>query len=440
MGPQRPVKRVRSDEIFFDQNGEHTGSYLRLKLVSGKPVKAKGWPWVQVGVRGVIGDTERLEKASFLGDGSLLMKTKNKNQTEKFLKVQQFAGETCEVIRDQQLNTTKRTIHAYDLIDLTEDEIVRWLEEFGVVGARRFTTKKNGKVENTPTILLTFNKPTCPTKLQLDYVTYHVHQYIPNPLMCYQCGRFGHPEVRCQNAKTCLQCGKGTHDGECVRWCINCKKTGHSCLSRECEVWVKEKEICRIKTDQELSYFQARKQYETTHETPVLRAYAAVVRTPSAAPSAIPSTTNKHEEDLKEKVSKLEKKVGEMVSLLQQLLNKQNIHDVLRTEGEGDTDKGDTGLDMDTEKGQNKPKEGGNEHDGAMEEMTQETSEGQAVEWKTVGRGKQQQTDKRKGQSLVNDHDEITPSPAIMRPSRSLERGGSRQHVRKKSWREEPKM
>ena len=32
----------------------------------------------------------------------------------------------------------------------------------------------DGNPENTPTLLLTFNKQTCPHKIELDYVTYHV--------------------------------------------------------------------------------------------------------------------------------------------------------------------------------------------------------------------------------------------------------------------------
>ena len=77
MGPPRPGKRVRSDELFFDDVDKSiSGSHLKIKLKSGKPIKSKGWPWVQLGVRGILGATDRLEKASFLSDGGLLVKTK----------------------------------------------------------------------------------------------------------------------------------------------------------------------------------------------------------------------------------------------------------------------------------------------------------------------------------------------------------------------------
>ena len=440
MGPPRPGKRVRSDELFFDSDVSSTGSYLKIKLTSGKPLKSKGWPWVQLGVRGILGATDRLEKANFLSDGSLLIKTKCESQTDKFLHTKSFAAEECEVVRDQRLNQSRGTIQAYDLLDLSEDEVVGWLGEFGVVGAKRFTRKINGKVENTATILLTFDRPSCPTKLQLDYVTYHVHQYVPNPMLCYRCGRFGHPEVRCQHDPICLQCGKAKHEGECTRWCVNCKKAGHSCLARDCEVWQKEKEICRIKVEHEVSYSQARQHYDRTHDPPVLKAYAAVARTPSAA--------SKHDDELKDKVGRLEAKLGEMMSLLEQLLKKQTGSDVVRDVGEHVevgpmTQQADPGTGSVAERFEDSDIQSDDVR-SAIDAMSHESEDGQTVA-SVRGRGEpdkgewQVQRGRRMGKSQgqaqgVGDKDAISPSPLITRSSRTADK--AKQRVPRKSWKE----
>lgn len=107
--------------------------------------------------------------------------------------------------------------------------------------------------------------------------------------------------------------------------CVNCQKTGHSCLSHECEVWIREKDICRIKVEQELSYAQARKQYEASHEPPKLKAYATVTRSPSAA--------SKREEELKSEVGTLktqvgtlEKKLCEVLTLLEKVVKQTEVH------------------------------------------------------------------------------------------------------------------
>ena len=75
---------------------------------------------------------------------------------------------------DDRLNKSRGTIHAFDLIDLTEDEVVRWLKDFRAIAAMRFTSREDGHPENLPTLLLTFDKPTRPNKIELDYVTYHI--------------------------------------------------------------------------------------------------------------------------------------------------------------------------------------------------------------------------------------------------------------------------
>ena len=210
MGPSRANKRVRGDDTAesFWSDEEDSGAYVTVKLCSGRPLKEKGWPWVQQCIRGILGGRDKVDKANFLNDGRLLLKTKDNAQTDKLLKVQMFGGEECLVEKDEKLNQSRGTINASDLIDLSEDEIVRWLGDFGVVAARRFTKKVGNHTEKTPIVLLTFSRPTCPTRIELDYVVYQVRQHIPNPMVCHQCGKFGHIQARCRADAVCLSCGE----------------------------------------------------------------------------------------------------------------------------------------------------------------------------------------------------------------------------------------
>lgn len=464
MEQSRPGKRVRSDgrnglDTFFGQSDEGSeGTYLKIKLLSGKPLKKRGWPWIQVCMRGILGDRDKVEKASLLSDGSLLLKTKNKKQTEKLLKATIFGDTECEVERDERLNSSKGTIHAYDLEDLTESEVVGWLSEFGVVGARRFTRKVGGKVENTPTILLTFDRSTCPTKLELDYVTYHVHQYFPNPMLCFRCGLLGHIEVFCKNRQVCLRCGGDKHEGGCEPKCINCQETGHACLARVCEKWKKEKEILKIKTEQEISYVQAKRLYEKQHAPPVLRAYSAAVRVPSASV------------ELKEKVEKLEQTMEQVLSLLQQMQKQtmkggSRIEDcVVEKDSSGDVANPppvvDDGVRMDddcegVESGAVVVRSTEDDAvvvcdtetlgDGGMIEVVPESPDhvneashdvGQVGKWKTPAPKKKQKQKKKQTKATTGeDEDEISPSPVLVRPSRGSERHANKvQPGTRKSW------
>ena len=316
VGPHRPGKRFKEDELesFFDGQTGRDGSYLKVNLKEGTSFSSRGWPWIQAGIRSVIGQG-KVEKANILRDGTLLIKTKNKAQTDKFVKVTEILGVKCEVKRDEKLNVSRGTIHAYDLTDLSEAEVVQWLSEFGVTHAKRFTRKVRGtrREENTPTLLLTFDKPSCPTKIELDYTTYHVKKYVPNPLICYQCGKFGHPSASCGNDPKCLKCGEDKHSSEteCEEKCLNCAQLGHSCLSRQCEMWQKEKAICTLKVEREIPFGQARKIYENLHHPPVLQGYADAVRMHS------PSQQNKPETP--DRMEKLEQRMNEMSNLLAQM-------------------------------------------------------------------------------------------------------------------------
>ena len=315
--PSKPgVKRPRGEDVSVsDFWADPTGSYLKVTLKSGEKVKSKGYPWVQAALRSVLGK-EKAEKANFLQDGSLLVKTKNESQTEKLLQISSLLQEECLIVRDERLNVSKGTIHATDLLDLSEGEIVQWLSEFGVVGAKRLTKKEGGQVVATPLILLTFGVPTCPQRLRLDYVTYHVKRHIPNPLMCFQCGRFGHHQDRCVGEKKCLNCGERAHEGECNPKCINCQKPGHTCRAYECPVWRKEKDICTMKVENDISYAEARRKYDDAHKlpTPSVQSFADAVRVPSVG-----EQIRQGEGISKEKYEKLEKKIDHLTDLVFQL-------------------------------------------------------------------------------------------------------------------------
>lgn len=317
MRPNRAFKRVRGEDIsesFWDA-GEDTGTYLTIKLRSGKPIKEKGWPWVQLCMRGILGGKEKVAKANFQNDGRLLVKTKDDTQAGKLLKAQMFGDEECEVERDQRLNQSKGTVHAYDLMDLSDEDIVGWFSEFGVVSAKRFTRKVENHTEKTPTILLTFDKPSCPSRLEFDYITYQVRQHIPNPLICHNCGKYGHIQDRCRTEGVCLTCGGNKHEGTCVKKCINCKQSDHACLARQCPVWKKEREICELKVTKDISYAHARREYEKEHQAPILRPYASVARAQSEIPN--------QEITLRNRVENMERKLDKMITLLDKLLQQQ---------------------------------------------------------------------------------------------------------------------
>ena len=121
-----------------------------------------------------------------------------------------------------------------------------------------------------------------PKKIKAAYVSVNVEVYVPNPLRCYDCQVFGHPESRCNRQKVCANCGEDKHcsndrncdkTAKCVNW-----SGQHRTFSRDCPTWHKEKLILKIKyITINLSFFEARKIVEQQSST-ASRNYASIIR------------------------------------------------------------------------------------------------------------------------------------------------------------------
>ena len=101
------------------------------------------------------------------------------------------------VSEHKTLNTSKGIIRDRTLKGESEENIAEYLKNQGVIAVKRFTIKKGHSYIETNTLLLTFNMITVPKNLRIFYRFVPVDVYIPNPLRCFNCQRFGHHELNC---------------------------------------------------------------------------------------------------------------------------------------------------------------------------------------------------------------------------------------------------
>ena len=197
------------------------------------------------------------------------METCRKSQRDNLLKTSTFFGLKVSVTEHKSLNSSKGIIRNRMLKGDKETEIVDYLKEQGVTACTRFTIKKDHETVETNTLLLTFNTVDVPKSLKIFYRIVPVDMYVPNPLRCFNCQRFGHHESNCpvDIGSVCEKCGTGGHDhhtSSCKSKpkCVNCGKE-HLSRSNTCEIWKKEKEIMKIKATKNVTYLEAKKLFET---------------------------------------------------------------------------------------------------------------------------------------------------------------------------------
>ncbi|KAG7189884.1 hypothetical protein KM043_018851 [Ampulex compressa] len=222
-----------------------------------------------------IGKVKRIQKLK----DSLLVETSNSKQSKCLLKLKSLGGSVIKVTPHKSLNYSKGVITCQDLLNCTIEEIREELSPQGVIDARRISIKQNGELIPTSSIILTFNSPSIPEKIKAGIHVINVRLYIPNPVRCYNCQKYGHTAHNCREQQICI-CGQPPHSGSSCSTpliCVNCGDN-HSARSRSCPAFQREMEIQRIKTINKLSYPDARRIVSTKNRN-LVSSYAKVVST-----------------------------------------------------------------------------------------------------------------------------------------------------------------
>ncbi|XP_023225513.1 uncharacterized protein LOC111626388 [Centruroides sculpturatus] len=272
-------KNSKHPEASISKTKEKTSSppaYLIVHATGEKPL-AKCSPFlIQKLFESTIGHLKNIQK---LRSGDLLVETASPQQTVNLLAIKTLGDMEVTVTPHGSLNSSRGVISEIDLMSEDESDIQIGLSDQGVTAVRRISIRRDGKLIPTKHLILTFGKPTLPSFVTAGYLRCPVRPYIPNPLRCFKCQRFGHSQTSCRGKSLCAQCGvEGHQSTECTTTpcCVNCKDA-HPAYSRKCPTWQKEKEIQRVKTVNNIPYPEARRM--VTLNAPVKqKTFAAVLK------------------------------------------------------------------------------------------------------------------------------------------------------------------
>ncbi|GFU68794.1 uncharacterized protein TNCV_2576551 [Trichonephila clavipes] len=235
-----------------------THSRFLLLSIPNNEMSRKSPFAIQKALQGIGGNPKSVKK---LRSGDLLIETISALQTKSFLLAKTFIDSALTVTPHKSLNSFRGVISEPDLLYASEGEILEGLSDQGVTQVRRITILKDSTRFPTKHIILSFNSPKLPTTFKAGYLNCKIRPYIPNPLRCFKCQRFGHSQTACRGQLTCSRCATVGHPStDCTLEprCVNCSQS-HPSDSKLCSKWKTEKEIQIIKTNRNLTYLEARK-------------------------------------------------------------------------------------------------------------------------------------------------------------------------------------
>ena len=218
---------------------------------------------VEKSIAGCIGSNDFF--VTRLRNGNLLVEVSKDSHSRSLMKLNKMiCSNTTYPVRvepHRSLNSSRGVVKCNEFKLFEETEIEPILASQGVTHAKRMNYKKDNKVFPSGTVILTFNTPSLPKKIKLGFMVIGVEPFIPNPMRCFNCQRFGHTANRCKHSQVCSVCAEKGHDDRSCgnpRHCANCEGD-HPAFSRDCPLWRQEKSVQEIKVQRGLSYFEAKK-------------------------------------------------------------------------------------------------------------------------------------------------------------------------------------
>lgn len=292
-------RAAASSKTTTSETAETTPRFLVVKRTDGEDFSKVSPFVISKSLYGLLGKVSNVKK---IKEG-LLVETVSNNQAKRLLNVERLSTFPVEITPHRSLNTCKGVIYNRDLLNCTCEEIAEELRPQGVTHVSRMKTRRNGQIVETPSHILTFNTPKLPNIVYAAFYFLKVRAYVPPPLRCFQCQKYGHTSSKCSNTEPpiCV-CGKARHDGNpCEKpvTCVNCEGD-HPANSRKCPFYIEEMNIQQLKINEKLTYNEAKRKLKSTNQVPTI-SYAQV--------TASSKTTDK-----KEFIKEIEPVLSELIT------------------------------------------------------------------------------------------------------------------------------
>lgn len=278
---QKKRKVTDSPNLSFEEE-DFTNHFPRFVIVEAvdpaKPIRFSIFA-IQKLVQCAVGTVKMAKK---LMNGTVLIEVCTKVQYTNALKMTSWVDTPVKASPHRTLNSSRGVIRCRDFRDCDDEEILDALRPEGVISLKHIFSRKNGSTTPTNTYILGFNTPIPPKSVKAAYLNIAVEPFVPQPLRCYNCQRFGHGKGSCKQKPVCAKCSKEGHaDSDCheLHQCVNCSGP-HPSFSRECPEWARQKAIVQLKTEKNISFSEAQRLTlkQTKSNNQLSKSYSAALK------------------------------------------------------------------------------------------------------------------------------------------------------------------
>ena len=188
------------------------------------------------------------ETAKTLRSGKLLITTEQIEQSRAWLAVTTFIGKPVEAQLAHRLMSVQGLVHAPELCEMSDEEILDELASQGVCEVQRL---RSSTEQPNPLIRLRFVGLELPSRLTCGYISVRVKPWVEVPRQCHKCWQHGHTERSCRSRITiCGRCA-GEHSKSDCQQPLKCARCGgpHTTWDRRaCPVWAAVKKNAHKRT------------------------------------------------------------------------------------------------------------------------------------------------------------------------------------------------
>lgn len=209
-----------------------------------------------------------IEGAKILRDGKMIVFCKDSKQQKAAVGIKTLVGQkvTCSVVEGKKWI---RGVISGIPIDISADVIKRNISGATVLEARRLKYTRNKERLDSLSVMLRFDEEKMPSRVFLGAMSYVVRLFIPPPLRCFKCQKFGHVAAVCRGKQRCARCG-GEHEyGGCEEGvkpkCCNCGGD-HSAGYGGCQVRKSAAMVQNVKVVEGITYAEAIKRVKDTEK------------------------------------------------------------------------------------------------------------------------------------------------------------------------------